>query len=155
MNDRVSKKCKELWGGKQSDLRGTVRFINDFTLKRIKRFYQVENRNTSIIRGFHGHMKEEKYVYVAKGKILLCVAYLDNVKNPSKLNRVQRFVLSSDKPEIVYIPQRYANGFKTLEENSIVIFFSTLSLSNSLKDDYRFRYDYWGKDIWKNTNENI
>ena len=94
-------------------------------------------------------MKESKYVFVTKGKILLCAVYLGNAKKPSKKNKVEKFTLSSENPQILFIPPRHANGFKPLETNSKVIFFSTSSLKESLKDDYRFPFDYWGKEIWR------
>lgn len=136
-------------GKKSSDARGSVSFINSFTFPRVKRFYHVQNLSTKIIRAFHGHMKEEKYVYVAKGKILLCAVALTDKNSPSIKSPVYRFFLSADKPQIVHIPKGYANGFKSLEKSSSVIFFSTKTLEESLKDDYRFPYDYWGENVWK------
>lgn len=135
-------------GNISRDKRGIVRYINKFSFKGVKRFYEVINNNSSP-RAFHGHMKEEKYAYVTAGKILLCAVYLDNIKRPSKENKVERFILSSENPQIVYIPPRFANGFRSLEKNSRVIFFSTSTLKQSLKDDYRFPFDYWGKEVWK------
>jgi len=141
-------KCKILSGNTRTDNRGSISFVNDFKFKRVKRFYQIESKNIKIIRAFHGHMKESKYVYVITGKILLCAVYLDNAKNPSKRNKVERFILSSENPQIIFIPPRFANGFRFLEKNSKVIFFSTSSLNQSLRDDYRYPPDYWGKEIW-------
>lgn len=142
-------KIKIINGDSRSDGRGTVRFVNDFNLKGVKRFYQVENIDTKIIRGFHGHMVEAKYVYVVSGLILFCAVFLDNEKNPSKKQKVKKFLLKADKPQIVYVPPSFANGFKALESDTRVIFFSTLTLKQSLKDDYRFPFDYWGKDVWE------
>jgi len=142
-------KCKIISGEKRADSRGMVSFVNNFTFEKVKRFYQVESKNNSIIRAFHGHMKEGKYAYVTAGKMLLCAVYLDVKNKPSKKNKVERFILSSDKPQILFIPPRHANGFKSLKARSKVIFFSTSSLKESLRDDYRFPYDYWGKEVWK------
>lgn len=138
-------------GTTKSDRRGSVTFINDFTFRKIKRFYVVENVDTSIIRGFHGHMKEAKYTFVVSGRALLCTVYLDHPFHPSKINRVERFTLSSEQPTILYIPPRHANGFRALKKNTKIIFFSTLSLKDSLKDDYRFPPNYWGKEVWKSN----
>lgn len=138
-------------GESKKDNRGNISFFNTFYFKNVKRFYIVENANKKIIRAFHGHMKEGKYVFVTSGKILLCIAPLTNAGNPSTKVKVERFFLSYKTPKIIYIPPKYANGFKILEKNTQVIFYSTLSLQDSLKDDYRFSYDYWGKDVWKNS----
>lgn len=142
-------KIKKIKGGIFKDKRGQVSFVNGFTFKDIKRFYQVENIDQKYIRAFHGHQTEAKYVYVVSGAILLCAVYLDNLKFPSKKNKVQRFILSDKKPEIVYIPPKYANGFKALRPNTKVIFFSTSKLEESLEDDYRFPPDYWGQKVWE------
>lgn len=145
----MKKKVKKITGNIFKDERGIVKFINEFNFKEVKRFYQVENANAKIIRGFHGHMKEAKYVYVVSGSILLCAVYLDNAKNPSKGNKVERFVLKASNPQIIYIPPSYANGFKALESSAKIIFFSTSTLKESIGDDYRFPSDYWGKEVWE------
>jgi len=131
-----------------SDQRGTVRFINNFEFSKIRRFYQITNRSTRTIRAFHGHEFEEKYTYVSNGSILLCAVYLDSLTKPSQKMHVYRFTLSAKTPTILHIPNHFANGFKSLEPKTTVIFFSTSSLAESKKDDYRYPYDYWGRSIW-------
>ena len=147
------KRVRKIKGGIFKDTRGSIKFVNDFSFKGVKRFYQVENTDQKTIRAFHGHKNEAKYVLVISGSILLCVIYLDNLKKPSKENKVQKFILSGRKPEIVYIPGGYANGFKALEVNTKVIFFSTSSLKESLEDDYRFPPNYWGKEVWERNDK--
>lgn len=139
-------------GGISVDDRGTVKFVNDFNFPKIKRFYQVENFSKNTIRAFHGHKNEEKYVYVTNGSLLICLVKINDFRNPSKKTPVERYILSSKKPTILQIPKGYANGFKALENNTNVIFFSTSTLESSLKDDFRYPYDYWGKDVWKIQN---
>lgn len=146
------KSVKIISGDSSFDDRGVVKFINDFNFKNVKRFYQVTNHNTKIIRAFHAHKKEQKYVYVAKGTILLCLAPIVNFSSPSKKTKVRRIILSDKKPQIVYVPEGYANGFRSLEKDSVVIFYSTSTLIQSQKDDYRYPHDYWGKSIWKTKN---
>ncbi len=134
------------------DDRGSLRFINEFDFKDVKRFYQVENHDDDTVRAFHGHMKEAKYVYVASGSIILCLAKLNANKKLDKNTKVEKLVLSAAKPKIVYVPSGYANGFKALEENTKIIFFSTTTLQESLGDDYRFPYDFFGEEIWEVEN---
>lgn len=131
------------------DDRGTLRFVNGFDMARIKRFYQVENFSLSMIRAFHGHMKEEKYVYVTSGTILLCLVKMTDTQNPSKDEPIERIVLSARSPQIVHIPAGYANGFRSLEKTTSVVFFSTSTVEESKGDDYRFPHDYWGEKIWQ------
>jgi len=146
------KRPKIIDGGLAIDNRGEVRFVNDFDFKDVKRFYQVENFSKNTIRAFHGHLKEEKFIYLTSGSVLIALVKLNRVKNPNKSAKVYRFVLSSKKPQVLYVPGKYANGFKVLENGTKLIIFSTSSLKQSLRDDFRYPYDYWGKDIWKVEN---
>ena len=57
-------------GGLAVDDRGTLTFANSFDFAGVKRFYQVENFSTETIRAFHGHKKEGKYVYGARGSAI-------------------------------------------------------------------------------------
>jgi len=127
-------------GGVYADDRGFLRFVNDFDFSGVKRFYQVENHSKGFIRAWHGHKKEDKYVYVPKGSALIGLVNLET-------EELTKYTLSSQSPCILYIPPGYANGFKTLEEETILMFFSTSTLKESEGDDYRFAWNQW--DIWQ------
>ena len=126
-------------GGLAVDDRGQLSFVNDFDFKDVKRFYMVENHEQGFIRAWHGHKKEGKYVYVPSGAILIGAVNLET-------EEVERFVLSSSKPQVLFIPPGYANGFMNLQNNTKVIFFSTSTLEDSMGDDIRFEWDRW--NIW-------
>lgn len=127
-------------GGLAVDDRGMVRFVNDFSFTDVKRFYQVSNHKRDYIRAWHGHNHEQKYVYVAKGTALIGAVSMQT-------EEVFKFILSDKKPCILKIPSGFANGFKTLEEDTQILFFSTSTLQESLNDDIRFAYDKW--NIWE------
>lgn len=127
-------------GGLSVDDRGSVTFVNDFDFSNVKRFYVVENHRSGFIRAWHGHEKEGKYVFVVKGTALIGAVDM-NSESPKK------YILSDRSPKILYIPPGHANGFKTLEEDTRIIFYSTSTLQDSLVDDIRFPFDRW--DIWK------
>jgi dTDP-4-dehydrorhamnose 3,5-epimerase len=97
-------------------------------------------------------MKEGKYIYVVKGSAIVAVVRIDNVENPSKKETVQRFVLSEKKPSILFVPPEHANGFRPLEKDTKIIFFSTNTLAESKRDDYRYPADYWGIEVWEVEN---
>lgn len=139
-------------GGLAVDDRGTLAFVNSFAFERVKRFYKVENFSTSVIRAWHGHMKEGKYIYCVRGSAIFAAVALDSTTVPSKTAKVHRFVISSRKPNIVFVPPGHANGFRCLEEGTQVIFFSTASLEETKGDDYRFPVDYWGSEVWEVEN---
>lgn len=139
-------------GGIAVDDRGQLSFVNGFSLDGVKRFYQVQNFSNDVIRAWHGHMKEAKYVYVVSGSAIVAAVEIDDTKKPSEKKPVSRFVLSARKSSILHIPAGFANGFKSLEDGTVLIFFSTSSLEESKGDDYRFPHDYWGNDIWEIVN---
>ncbi|MDO8594504.1 MAG: dTDP-4-dehydrorhamnose 3,5-epimerase family protein [bacterium] len=126
-------------GDSHIDERGTLRFINGFDLSAVKRFYQVENHRVGFIRAWHGHAREEKYMYVASGSAYVGVVDLQT-------NEIKKFTLSAEKPRILHIPGNTAHGFMNLEDHTKIIFFSTATLEESKKDDLRFPWDKW--NIW-------
>ena len=134
--------AKVITGDIFTDDRGKLRFINDFDFSKVKRFYQVENHRQGFIRAWHGHKYEGKYVYVARGSALVGLVPLGN----SKIEP-QKFVLSSEKPQVLWVPPNHANGFMNLESGTIIMFFSTSSVEESKGDDIRFPYDKW--NIWE------
>jgi dTDP-4-dehydrorhamnose 3,5-epimerase len=117
------------------DDRGSIRFVNDFNFQDVKRFYQVENHERGFIRAWHGHKKEGKYVYVVKGSAWVAAINMDTD------SVIQKIVLSDKSPKILYIPPGHFNGFQSLEEGTIIQFFSTVSIEESQGDDYRLPYD--------------
>jgi dTDP-4-dehydrorhamnose 3,5-epimerase-like enzyme len=127
-------------GGLAVDDRGMVRFVNDFSFTDVKRFYQVSNHKRDYIRAWHGHNHEQKYVYVPKGTALIGAVNMQT-------EEIFKFILSDKKPCILKIPNGFANGFKTLEEDTQILFFSTSTLQESLNDDIRFAYNKW--NIWE------
>lgn len=139
-------------GGSAIDDRGVLSFVNEFSLEKIKRFYVVENFSTETIRAFHGHLKEEKYVFVVKGTALVICAKLDKSGKLEKGQELSKFVLSDRRPAVLRIPGGYVNGFKPLEDKSKIMFFSTASLDESKGDDYRFDWNYFGKNVWEAKN---
>ena len=132
-------KTRIINGGIAVDDRGDVRFVNDFDFKNVKRFYHVSNHRQGFIRAWHGHKKEGKYVYVSSGSALIGVVNMES-------NEILKFVLSSKSPKILWIPPGNYNGFKSLEENTSILFFSTTTLDESLGDDIRKDFDEW--NIW-------
>jgi dTDP-4-dehydrorhamnose 3,5-epimerase-like enzyme len=114
----------------------------------IKRFYVVENFSTDTVRAFHGHQWEEKFVLVVSGSALFITAEMDqgSLINPSK------FVLSSRMPQVLHVPGGYANGFRMLEYDTRILFFSTATLAESIADDFRFPWSRFGEDFWEVAN---
>ena len=135
-------------GGMFADDRGKLRFVNGFDFSNVKRFYQVENHRRGFIRAWHGHVKEGKYVYVASGTALVGVVPMgDDATFINKKAEPKKFILTSEKPQVLWIPPNHANGFMNLEEGTVILFFSTSTLEESHGDDIRYPYDKW--NIWE------
>lgn len=129
-------------GGVSIDDRGKVSYINDFDFKKVKRFYMVENHKQGFVRAWHGHKKESKYALVVKGSVLLALQPMDS----EDIKDSKIYVLSAEKPETLFIPAGYYNGFKTLTDGATIIFFSTTTLDESQDDDFRKPANHW--NIW-------
>jgi dTDP-4-dehydrorhamnose 3,5-epimerase len=135
-------------GASHVDDRGVVSFVNDFDFARVKRFYTVENHMAGLVRAWHAHRLEEKYAHVVQGVALVAAVRIDNWDDPPVPEKIDRFVLSAQKPAILHIPPGYANGFKSLTPDMKIMFFSTSTVEDSLKDDVRWPPDRFG-DVWK------
>jgi dTDP-4-dehydrorhamnose 3,5-epimerase len=136
-----------IFGGLSIDDRGELGYVNEFDMVSVRRFYTVFNHKRGFIRAWHAHKKEEKYVTVVNGTAVIAAVKIDNWENPSKDIPVHRYVLSAQKPSILFIPAGYGNGFKTLGEKTKLMFFSTTKVEKSLEDDIRFDAYYWNP--WK------
>ena len=134
---------KIIVGNRIYDDRGSIRFSNQLNFKKIKRFYIVHNYTKNFIRAWHGHKKEEKYISCIKGSFQISAVKIDNFKPPSKRNKVNTYFLNESNNNFVFIPKGYANGLKSLEENSELLILSTSSLQESVKDDFRYDANYW------------
>ena len=133
-------------GNTAVDDRGDIIFANDFNFDGVKRFYAVRNHEQNFIRAWHGHKKEAKYCLVTKGTFIVGAVEITNWDAPSQDTELHKFILSSTKPSVLYIPPGYANGLKNLTSDAQIMFFSTATLEEAKTDDFRFPYNYW--DIW-------
>ena len=150
-------------GGIAVDDRGVVRFVNDFDFKAagIRRFYTLMNHEVGYVRAWHGHKKEAKWCSVLSGSAIVCAVPLDEFNtNRSYFNTdswllkhpFHRFVLSAANPQILHIPAGYANGFKALEPNTMIVHFSDMAIGESDDDDVRFPANALPMDCWEVKN---
>lgn len=130
-------------GGRAVDDRGFVSFVNKFGFEGVKRFYAVENHAKGFVRAWHAHRKEAKYVYAARGSAIIGAVKIDDWEKPSPALPVERFVLSAQKPAILFIPAGFANGFMSLSDDTSMMFFSTSTIEESTGDDVRYDARLW------------
>jgi hypothetical protein len=115
-----------------------------------KRFYLIENHSKGFIRAWHGHLKEAKAFIPLQGSFLVGAVPMTDSATPSKDVEISRQVLNSSTPQAFLVPPGFANGLMSLTDCAKLLVFSTSSVEESQKDDFRFPYDYW--DIWKIEN---
>lgn len=92
--------------------------------------YRIEPK-LGIVRAWQGHKLETKWFHVIKGKILVKIRDI----NSGKLVLTQE--LQANRPTVLKINPGHYNGFEGLEDDSILMVFSDLSLQASKDDDYR------------------
>jgi dTDP-4-dehydrorhamnose 3,5-epimerase-like enzyme len=134
---------KIIEGGKFSDHRGCISYVNDFNFSDIERFYIISNSKEHPIRAWQGHKLDAKNFYCLSGSFKIHIIKIDNWENPSKDLMVETIIVSEYESKIVHIPAGYANAIESLEENSKLMSFSTLRLSDVSNDDVRYPIDYW------------
>lgn len=133
-------------GGKFEDERGILRYNNGWTPDKAKRFYLITPKNLATIRAWQGHKVDTKWFMVISGKMEIKAVRVDNWSSPSANLPVLTYELSSDSNSMLEIPSGYANGFRSLVENSTLLVFSKLNLEDAKSDDYRFEKEIW--NIW-------
>ncbi|MEO7975774.1 WxcM-like domain-containing protein [Flavobacterium sp.] len=134
---------KIIHGGKFSDHRGTISYVNDFSFEDIERFYIISNSDENPIRAWQGHKLDAKNFYCLNGSFKIHFVKIDNWDNPSKDLSIETITMKAEESKILHIPAGYANAIESLENNSKLISFSTLPLANVNDDDVRYNSDYW------------
>ena len=96
----------------------------------IKRTYVIRNWQPGTIRAWHGHKKAGTYIHPIKGTAKICAL---------KMNENDFFsaTISAAKPQLFYIPPGWYNGTMTLQEDTRLLVYSTLTLDEVKNDDER------------------
>jgi len=131
--------AKAIKGGIAEDERGSLSFYNEFALEGCKRMYVVTSPR-GVIRGWHGHQREHKYIVCTSGDIVVNVIH---PKEWAGLNKVERFALTAKRPEVLHVPAMCAHGWTPLSDEATVLFLSTATLDESAPDDYRWPIEQW------------
>lgn len=114
------------------DDRGSVYGVFDELIENsIQRTYVIRNWKSGTIRAWHGHYNAATYIHPIKGTAKIAAM---NIANESK---VVIATLSAAKPQLFYIPPGWYNGTMTLQEDTRLLCYSTLTLSEVKNDDIR------------------
>ncbi len=144
------------------DDRGT--FTNIEMPFEVKRAYIIENNKQGVVRAWHGHDTEKKAFIALSGNWKVCTAKME-VKplgidpiseNPQSWNRelkdCKEFYLGETKKQILVVEEGMANGLMNITREGKLLVLSSKILEEAIKDDYRFKWDYFGDYIWTIKN---
>ncbi|GEM62173.1 sugar epimerase [Sphingobacterium faecium NBRC 15299] len=130
-------------GGIAQDERGGIRFVNDFDMTPIKRFYIIKNVDTTLIRGWRGHRIEQRWFYALSGSFSVDIVKIDDWENASPNLEVKNFVLNATDLQVLYISAGYATAIRALEEGSELLVHSDYPVSHASEDNYTYPVDYF------------
>jgi len=136
-------KAHVIAGSDHVDQRGKLKFFNNFEMEEVLRFYEIVPSSTNIIRAWQAHKEEKKWFYCLSGSFLLNLVKVDDFENPSDVLEVESYTLNEAEALVLVVPGGYANGFKAQVEGSKLMVFSSFSVSESQKDDYRYPLAQW------------
>ncbi|GHE38967.1 WxcM-like domain-containing protein [Sphingobacterium griseoflavum] len=125
-----------LHGGKAQDHRGQIRFVNDFDMSNVKRFYIIKNTDTKLVRGWRGHRIEQRWFYVLSGSFTIDLVKIDDWDMASRDLPVDRKLLNSTEQQLLHVPDGYATAVQANEENSELLVFADYGVEHASFDDY-------------------
>lgn len=134
---------KSISGGLAVDHRGQIRFVNDFDMEQVKRFYLIRNVDTELIRGWRAHRIEQRWFYAVSGSFSVSIIQIDDWAEPSKNLPVQRHVLAAEKSEILHVPPGFGTAFRALSPDSELLVFADYGIDHAPMDDYTYATDYF------------
>ncbi|MDA8893582.1 WxcM-like domain-containing protein [Flavobacteriaceae bacterium] len=130
-------------GGFFEDSRGRLDYVNDLDLSKIKRIYFTTNTVVGFFRGWQGHKIESRWFFCVKGSFEVKLVEIDDWDNPSDILEPKVYILEEKKPQVLYIPNGYVNGFSSLEKSSKLMILSNFNLGENNNDDVRFESNKW------------
>ncbi|WP_099364921.1 WxcM-like domain-containing protein [Sphingobacterium sp. 1.A.4] len=130
-------------GGEAKDFRGNIRFVNDFDMSLVKRFYIIKNSDIELIRGWRGHRVEQRWFYVLTGSFILNIIKIDDWNKPSSDLPIEKKIIRSQDMQIIHVPKGYATAFQAMEEGSELMVFADFGIENAPNDNYLWAQDYF------------
>lgn len=130
-------------GGIAQDERGQIRFVNDFDMTKVKRFYIIKNKDIDLVRGWRAHRIEQRWFYVLSGSFSLDLVKIDDWIEPNRQLKVENRILTADELNVLYIPAGYATAIRALEVESELLVYADYPLSHATEDNHVYPLDYF------------
>lgn len=137
------REVKIIQGGIAKDERGQIRFVNEFDMSLVKRFYIIKNTDTELVRGWRAHRIEQRWFYILSGKFGVDLVKIDNWETPNPMLPIQRVILESAEMKVLHVPAGYGTAFRALEANSELLVYADYPLAHAISDDYTWKPDYF------------
>ncbi len=134
-------------GGVAKDERGQIRFVNDFDMSLVKRFYIIKNADTELIRGWRAHRIEQRWFYVLSGSFKVDLVKIDNWEMPSPVLPIEHVQLHATDMNLFHVPAGYGTAFRALEANSELLVYADYPLTHASMDDHTWRADYFNNNL--------
>src|SRR5690606_10310865 len=128
-------------GGVARDNRGQIRFVNDFDMSEVKRFYIIKNADTKFVRGWRAHRIEQRWFYVLTGAFEFNIIKIDDWQRPSIDLPIEKMTISAEDMEIFHVPEGYGTAIKAIEANSELLVFADYGIDHANQDDYTWSLD--------------
>lgn len=143
LDRRSTLMIENIQGGIAKDHRGQIRFVNDFDMSDVKRFYIIKNTDLDLIRGWRAHRIEQRWFYVLSGSFQIDIVEIDSWDEPSKDLCVKKEIIKSSDNKVLHLASGYGTAFQALEENSELLVFSNYGIENAVNDDYTYPLGYF------------
>ena len=130
------------------DNRGLFEEIFNKNILKKKLNFNFENMQTSVsiskknvFRGFHFQRKKPigQIVYVLKGKVLDII--VDIRKNSKTFGSYEAITLSDKNKKVIYMPEGFAHGFFTLDQESILIYHQSQKYIHKFDTGFNYKYN--------------
>lgn len=130
-------------GGIAKDHRGQIRFVNDFDMSLVKRFYMIKNADVDLIRGWRAHRIEQRWFYVVAGAFEIDLVQIDNWEKPTTDLPIEKLQLDTTAMQVLHVPVGYGTAFRALQPDSELLVFADYGIENAPLDDHTWPLDYF------------
>ena len=130
-------------GGIAKDERGQIRYVNDFDMSSVKRFYIIRNSDVELIRGWRGHRIEKRWFFVLSGSFEFNIVKIDNWNAPARDLPVDKLTLEAKELQILHIPPGYSTAIRATMPHAELLVYGDFGIEHAPQDDYTWGLDYF------------
>ncbi len=130
-------------GGVAKDQRGEIRFVNEFDMSLVKRFYIIKNSDVNLIRGWRAHRIEQRWFYCLSGAFTVNLVKIDDWSIPDRQLPIVKQIFNASDMQLLHVPPGYGTAFRALEPDSELLVFADHFIEHSSSDDYTWPTEYF------------